>query len=60
MIQDWDRLLHEYIRNIDINKKKEVNNNTDKRLTYIDIIILKSKLNFIELYITKLFYKQYN
>lgn len=60
MIQDWDRLLHEYIRNIDINKKREVNNNTDKRLTYIGIIILKSKLNFIELYITKLFYKQYN
>lgn len=60
MIQDWDRLLHEYIRNVDINKKREVNNNTDKRLTYIGIIILKSKLNFIELYITKLFYKQYN
>lgn len=60
MIQDWDRLLHEYIRNVDINKKREVNNNTDKRLIYIGIIILKSKLNFIELYITKLFYKQYN
>lgn len=60
MIQDWDRLLHEYIRNVDINKKREVNNNTDKRLTYIGIIILKSKLNFIELYITILFYKQYN
>lgn len=60
MIQDWDSLLHEYIRNVDINKKREVNNNTDKRLTYIGIIILKSKLNFIELYITKLFYKQYN
>lgn len=60
MIQDSDRLLHEYIRNVDINKKREVNNNTDKRLTYIGIIILKSKLNFIELYITKLFYKQYN
>lgn len=60
MIQDWDRLLHEYIRNVDINKKREVNNNTDKRLAYIGIIILKSKLNFIELYITKLFYKQYN
>lgn len=60
MIQDWDRLLHEYIRNVDINKKREVNNNTDKRLTYIGIIVLKSKLNFIELYITKLFYKQYN